>query len=99
MKTKCILAYLVIWLILIFFFIILEYTVKLLDWGEEDYSTASETAHLRAQFRQEVAVWQKLDHPNVTKVLVINKMSSFQFVNLSFCTFIIIYCKLYVIKL
>lgn len=29
--------------------------------------TAAETAALRASFQQEVTVWQKLDHPNVTK--------------------------------
>lgn len=42
--------------------------VKLLDWGEDGIATASETASLRASFRQEVVVWHKLDHPNVTKV-------------------------------
>lgn len=31
-------------------------------------STAAETAALRASFKQEVAVWHKLDHPNVTRV-------------------------------
>eukprot|EP00262_Sarcandra_glabra_P008982 TRINITY_DN22939_c0_g1_i1.p1 TRINITY_DN22939_c0_g1~~TRINITY_DN22939_c0_g1_i1.p1 ORF type:complete len:392 (+),score=82.73 TRINITY_DN22939_c0_g1_i1:155-1330(+) len=41
--------------------------VKLLDWGEEGIATNAETAALRASFRQEVAVWHKLDHPNVTK--------------------------------
>ncbi|CAL9076971.1 serine/threonine-protein kinase 52-like [Musa acuminata AAA Group] len=42
--------------------------VKVLDWGEEDgMATDAETASLRASFRQEVAVWHKLDHPNVTK--------------------------------
>lgn len=42
--------------------------MKVLDWGEDGVATAAETAALRASFRQEVAVWQKLDHPNVTKV-------------------------------
>lgn len=42
--------------------------VKLLDWGEEGMATTAETAALRASFRQEVAVWHQLDHPNVTKV-------------------------------
>jgi len=42
--------------------------VKLLDWGEDGIATAAETAALRASFQQEVAVWHKLDHPNVTKV-------------------------------
>ncbi|KAK2980632.1 hypothetical protein RJ640_011440, partial [Escallonia rubra] len=41
--------------------------VKLLDWGEDGMATTAETAALRASFRQEVAVWHKLDHPNVTK--------------------------------
>ncbi|CAN1808043.1 Serine/threonine-protein kinase STY13 [Linum perenne] len=36
------------------------------DWGEDGMFTVSEAA-IRASFRQEVAVWQKLDHPNVTK--------------------------------
>ncbi|KAH7843744.1 hypothetical protein Vadar_020289 [Vaccinium darrowii] len=43
-----------------------DVAVKLLDWGEDGMATA-ETAALRASFRQEVAVWHKLDHPNVTK--------------------------------
>ncbi|GKV30623.1 hypothetical protein SLEP1_g39417 [Rubroshorea leprosula] len=38
-----------------------------LDWGEDGVATAAEAAALRASFRQEVAVWHKLDHPNVTK--------------------------------
>ena len=45
-------------------------TVKVLDWGEDGIATAAETAALRASFEQEVAVWHKLDHPNVTKVKV-----------------------------
>uniref|UniRef100_A0A7N0TWD0 non-specific serine/threonine protein kinase n=1 Tax=Kalanchoe fedtschenkoi TaxID=63787 RepID=A0A7N0TWD0_KALFE len=44
-----------------------DVAVKVLDWGEEGMATAAETAALRASFRQEVAVWHKLDHPNVTK--------------------------------
>lgn len=44
-----------------------DVAVKVLDWGEDGMATATETAALRASFRQEVAVWQKLDHPNVTK--------------------------------
>lgn len=43
-------------------------SVKLLDWGEEGHRTEAEIASLRAAFTQEVAVWHKLDHPNVTKV-------------------------------
>lgn len=42
--------------------------MKLLDWGEDGMATTAETAALRSSFQQEVAVWQKLDHPNVTKV-------------------------------
>jgi hypothetical protein len=40
--------------------------VKVLDWGQE----GQETKH-REAFEKEVAVWQKLDHPNVTKVLYV----------------------------
>lgn len=42
--------------------------MKLLDWGEDGIARTAETIALRASFRQEVAVWHKLDHPNVTKV-------------------------------
>ncbi|CAK7327103.1 unnamed protein product [Dovyalis caffra] len=35
--------------------------------GEDGIATTAETAAVRASFRQEVAVWHKLDHPNVTK--------------------------------
>lgn len=45
--------------------------VKLLDWGEDGMATAADSASLRASFRQEVVVWQKLDHPNVTKVIIL----------------------------
>lgn len=44
-----------------------DVAVKLLDWGEEGHRTQGEIASLRAAFAQEVAVWHKLDHPNVTK--------------------------------
>lgn len=44
-----------------------DVAVKVLDWGEDGVATAAETAALRASFRQEVAVWHKLNHPNVTK--------------------------------
>ncbi|KAL6532354.1 hypothetical protein OROGR_014324 [Orobanche gracilis] len=44
-----------------------DVAVKLLDWGEDGMSTAAETTTLRASFKQEVAVWHKLDHPNVTR--------------------------------
>uniref|UniRef100_A0A7N0ZRW2 non-specific serine/threonine protein kinase n=1 Tax=Kalanchoe fedtschenkoi TaxID=63787 RepID=A0A7N0ZRW2_KALFE len=44
-----------------------DVAVKVLDWGEDGMATVAETAALRASFRQEVAVWHKLDHRNVTK--------------------------------
>ncbi|XP_047982791.1 serine/threonine-protein kinase STY13-like [Salvia hispanica] len=44
-----------------------DVAVKLLDWGEEGHRTQAEVSSLRAAFAQEVAVWHKLDHPNVTK--------------------------------
>ncbi|KAJ3674735.1 hypothetical protein LUZ60_005351 [Juncus effusus] len=44
-----------------------DVAVKILDWGEDGYSTETETLSLRASFKQEVAVWHKLNHPNVTK--------------------------------
>ncbi|XP_061953897.1 serine/threonine-protein kinase STY13-like isoform X3 [Populus nigra] len=46
-----------------------DVAVKLLDWGEEGQRTEAEIAALRAAFTQEVAVWHKLDHPNVTKFI------------------------------
>lgn len=50
----------------------LYFIVKLLDWGEDGMATTTETAALRASFKQEVSVWQKLDHPNVTRVNISN---------------------------
>ncbi|KAL8091723.1 hypothetical protein AgCh_034110 [Apium graveolens] len=47
----------------------LDVAVKLLDWGEEGHRTEAEIQSLRAAFTQEVAVWHKLDHPNVTKFI------------------------------
>ncbi|KAL2922650.1 Serine/threonine-protein kinase STY13 [Bienertia sinuspersici] len=44
-----------------------DVAVKLLDWGEDGMATAADSASLRAAFQQEIVVWQKLDHPNVTK--------------------------------
>lgn len=59
-------------------------SVKLLDWGEEGQRTEAEIASLRAAFTQEVVVWHKLDHPNVTKVdFNIFEVSVFLFVQLS----------------
>ncbi|KAF9605080.1 hypothetical protein IFM89_013750 [Coptis chinensis] len=46
-----------------------EVAVKVLDWGEDGIATTAETASLRASFKQEVAVWHKLDHPNVTRFI------------------------------
>ncbi|KAL1803963.1 hypothetical protein ACET3Z_032610 [Daucus carota] len=46
-----------------------DVAVKVLDWGEDGMATTAETASLRASFRQEVAVWHQLDHPNVTKFI------------------------------
>ncbi|WRX22161.1 Protein kinase domain - like 10 [Theobroma cacao] len=46
-----------------------DVAVKLLDWGEEGHRSEAEIASLRAAFTQEVAVWHKLDHPNVTKFI------------------------------
>ncbi|XP_030531127.1 serine/threonine-protein kinase STY13-like [Rhodamnia argentea] len=46
-----------------------DVAVKLLDWGEEGQRTEAEIASLRAAFTQEVAVWHKLNHPNVTKFI------------------------------
>ncbi|KAL3618027.1 hypothetical protein CASFOL_038348 [Castilleja foliolosa] len=46
-----------------------DVAVKLLDWGEEGHRTEAEISSLRAAFTQEVVVWHKLDHPNVTKFI------------------------------
>lgn len=43
--------------------------VKVLDWGKDGQDTA---AKHREAFQKEVAVWQKLDHPNITKVCMLN---------------------------
>ena len=42
--------------------------MKLRDWGEDGHRSEQEITALRSAFAQEVAVWHKLDHPNVTKV-------------------------------
>lgn len=64
-------------------------SVKLLDWGEEGHRAEAEVASLRTAFTQEVAVWHKLDHPNVTKVTLYlcNFLCFKVFVALSFLTF------------
>ncbi|XP_030469967.1 serine/threonine-protein kinase STY13 [Syzygium oleosum] len=46
-----------------------DVAVKLLDVGEEGHRSEAEIASLRAAFTQEVAVWHKLEHPNVTKFI------------------------------
>jgi serine/threonine protein kinase len=46
-----------------------DVAVKLLEWGEENAMKKSEVQYYRNQFRQEVAVWHKLDHRNVTKFI------------------------------
>lgn len=46
-----------------------DVAVKLLDWGEEATMSKSQITSVRTAFRQEVAVWHKLDHPNVTKFI------------------------------
>ncbi|KAH6757119.1 Protein kinase superfamily protein [Perilla frutescens var. hirtella] len=43
-----------------------DVAVKLLDW-EDGMKTAAEAAEIRASFKQEVSVWHKLNHPNVTR--------------------------------
>lgn len=50
----------------------MSYSVKLLGWGEQGSRTEAEIASLRVAFTQEVAVWHKLDHPNVTKVFILS---------------------------
>lgn len=49
---------------------ICNYLAKVLNWGEDGMATAAELENLRNAFRKEVSVWNKLDHPNVTKVKV-----------------------------
>lgn len=44
-----------------------RFAVKLLDWGEDGMGKVDE---IRASFKQEVSVWQTLDHPNVTRVYI-----------------------------
>ncbi|KAL2340882.1 hypothetical protein Fmac_008822 [Flemingia macrophylla] len=46
-----------------------DVAVKMLDWGEEGHRTEGEINALRSAFTQEVAVWHKLQHPNVTKFI------------------------------
>ncbi|KAG6543708.1 hypothetical protein Mapa_014892 [Marchantia paleacea] len=46
-----------------------DVAVKLLDWGEEDTMSRAQIETFRNAFKQEVEVWHKLDHPNVTKFI------------------------------
>eukprot|EP00249_Psilotum_nudum_P031573 c4585_g2_i1 orf=180-917(+) len=46
-----------------------DVAVKLLDWREEARMKKTEIDSLRSTFQQEVAVWHKLDHPNITKFI------------------------------
>ncbi|CAH2079132.1 unnamed protein product [Thlaspi arvense] len=41
--------------------------VKVLDWEDEGIENGKKSTTNRDLFRQEVTVWHKLDHPNVTK--------------------------------
>ncbi|XP_026384332.1 serine/threonine-protein kinase STY13-like isoform X3 [Papaver somniferum] len=43
-----------------------DVAVKVMDWGADG---DARTAVNRASFEQEVAIWHKLDHPNVTKFI------------------------------
>ncbi|KAL8232862.1 hypothetical protein R6Q57_002640 [Mikania cordata] len=45
-----------------------DVAVKVFNWGD-DHVTAAEALALRASFEQEIAVWHKLDHPNITKFI------------------------------
>ncbi|CAB4264389.1 unnamed protein product [Prunus armeniaca] len=45
-----------------------EVAVKVMEWGE-DRRTKCEIASLKKDFRQEVSIWHKLDHPNITKCI------------------------------
>ncbi|CAA7044441.1 unnamed protein product [Microthlaspi erraticum] len=44
-----------------------DVAVKVLDWEDDGNGPTAKTATNRALFRQEVTVWHKLNHPNVTK--------------------------------
>ncbi|KAI3732387.1 hypothetical protein L1987_63592 [Smallanthus sonchifolius] len=52
-----------------------DVAVKVLDWGDDGHVTAGEVLALRASLEQEVAVWHKLDHPNITKVNTSEQLS------------------------
>ncbi|CAN4093522.1 unnamed protein product [Withania somnifera] len=46
-----------------------DVAVKLLDWGEEGQRSQAEVSSVRTAFTQEVSVWHRLGHPNVTKFI------------------------------
>ncbi|GLJ22039.1 hypothetical protein SUGI_0412960 [Cryptomeria japonica] len=46
-----------------------DVAVKVLDWGDEKSRRPAEISALRIAFLQEVGVWHKLDHPNITKFI------------------------------
>lgn len=42
-------------------------SVKLLNLGDVSYKTEAEVASSRSTFTQEIAIWHKIEHANVTK--------------------------------
>ncbi|KAG8037910.1 hypothetical protein GUJ93_ZPchr0025g2910 [Zizania palustris] len=44
--------------------------------GEDGYSTPEEIAHLRKSLEEVAAVWQNLDHPNITKFIGVSMGTS-----------------------
>uniref|UniRef100_A0A0E0CKS9 Protein kinase domain-containing protein n=1 Tax=Oryza meridionalis TaxID=40149 RepID=A0A0E0CKS9_9ORYZ len=44
-----------------------DVAVKVLDWGEDGYSTPEQIAHLRASLADLAAVWHSFEHPNVAR--------------------------------
>uniref|UniRef100_A0A0E0MMI6 Protein kinase domain-containing protein n=1 Tax=Oryza punctata TaxID=4537 RepID=A0A0E0MMI6_ORYPU len=44
-----------------------DVAVKVLDWGEDGYSTPEQIAHLRASLADLAAVWYAFEHPNVAR--------------------------------
>ncbi|KAB1213104.1 Serine/threonine-protein kinase HT1 [Morella rubra] len=46
-----------------------DVTIKILDWSDDGTKTEAEIASSRTAFTQQVAVWQELNHPNVSKFI------------------------------
>ncbi|KAF0889355.1 hypothetical protein E2562_023655 [Oryza meyeriana var. granulata] len=46
-----------------------DVAVKLLDWGEDGYSSEAQIAHFRTSLKEVVAVWHEFNHPNITKFI------------------------------